>query len=95
MVLQLAVGVGRLVISGSFYSVLPVQVYMLSVVTLYTFPALEGVHGSWKTLFACLLQLSFPKGLSSAPGRPRVPPMSPVVFDVKLLYIPGLEEDEE
>lgn len=33
--------------------------------------------------------LAFVKGLSSAPGRPRVPPLSPVVFDVKLVYIPG------
>ncbi|XP_020217426.1 peptidyl-prolyl cis-trans isomerase FKBP16-3, chloroplastic [Cajanus cajan] len=39
--------------------------------------------------------LAFPKGLTSAPGRPRVPPSSPVVFDVSLEYIPGLEVDEE
>ncbi|CAL5220800.1 g2873 [Coccomyxa viridis] len=39
--------------------------------------------------------LSFPKGLPSGPGRPRVPPASPVVFDVQLLYIPGLEADDE
>lgn len=39
--------------------------------------------------------LSFPKGLPSGPGRPRVPPASPVVFDVQLLYIPGLDSDEE
>ena len=36
-------------------------------------------------------ELAFPKGLASAPGRPRISPFSPVVFDVKLLYIPGLE----
>ena len=36
-------------------------------------------------------ELAFPKGLASAPGRPRIAPYSPVVFDVKLLYIPGLE----
>ena len=41
------------------------------------------------------LQLAFPKGLSAAAGRPRVPPSSPVVFDVQLLYIPGLEVDED
>ena len=35
--------------------------------------------------------MAFPKGLASAPGRPRISPFSPVVFDVKLLYIPGLE----
>ena len=39
--------------------------------------------------------LAFPKGLPSGPGRPRVPPASPVVFDVELLYIPGLDSDEE
>jgi len=35
--------------------------------------------------------LAFPKGLASAPGRPKIAPNSPVVFDVKLLYIPGLD----
>ncbi|XP_015869208.2 peptidyl-prolyl cis-trans isomerase FKBP16-3, chloroplastic [Ziziphus jujuba] len=39
--------------------------------------------------------LAFPKGLTSAPGRPRVAPSSPVIFDVSLEYIPGLEEEEE
>ncbi|KAL9237514.1 hypothetical protein vseg_012052 [Gypsophila vaccaria] len=39
--------------------------------------------------------LAFPKGLTSAPGRPRVAPSSPVIFDVSLEYIPGLETDEE
>ncbi|KAG8087803.1 hypothetical protein GUJ93_ZPchr0010g10799 [Zizania palustris] len=37
--------------------------------------------------------LAFPKGLTSAPGRPRVPPSSPIVFDVNLLYIPGLDDE--
>ncbi|XP_057456321.1 peptidyl-prolyl cis-trans isomerase FKBP16-3, chloroplastic isoform X2 [Lotus japonicus] len=37
--------------------------------------------------------LAFPKGLISAPGRPRVAPSSPVIFDVSLEYIPGLELD--
>uniref|UniRef100_A0A0E0LXH7 peptidylprolyl isomerase n=1 Tax=Oryza punctata TaxID=4537 RepID=A0A0E0LXH7_ORYPU len=37
--------------------------------------------------------LAFPKGLTSAPGRPRVPPSSPVMFDVNLLYIPGLDDE--
>ena len=36
-------------------------------------------------------ELAFPKGLASAPGRPRIAPFSPVVFDVKLIYIPGME----
>ncbi|KAJ1410467.1 FKBP-type peptidyl-prolyl cis-trans isomerase domain [Sesbania bispinosa] len=39
--------------------------------------------------------LAFPKGLTSAPGRPRVAPSSPVVFDVSLEYIPGLELEDE
>ncbi|KAM5554175.1 peptidyl-prolyl cis-trans isomerase FKBP16-3, chloroplastic [Rosa sericea] len=39
--------------------------------------------------------LAFPKGLTSAPGRPRVAPSSPVVFDVSLEYVPGLEIEEE
>ncbi|CAN8286629.1 unnamed protein product [Cochlearia groenlandica] len=39
--------------------------------------------------------LAFPKGLVSAPGRPRVAPNSPVVFDVSLEYIPGLDSEEE
>uniref|UniRef100_A0A0F7CZ28 peptidylprolyl isomerase n=1 Tax=Francoa sonchifolia TaxID=23250 RepID=A0A0F7CZ28_9ROSI len=39
--------------------------------------------------------LAFPKGLTSAPGRPRVGPNSAVIFDVSLEYIPGLEMDEE
>ncbi len=38
--------------------------------------------------------LSFPNGLKAAAGRPSVPPASPVMFDVQLLYIPGLEDDE-
>lgn len=37
--------------------------------------------------------LAFPKGLKAAAGRPSVPPSSPVVFDVQLLYIPGLEDE--
>lgn len=39
-------------------------------------------------------ELSFPKGLPSGPGRPRVPPASPVIFDVQLLYIPGLSDED-
>lgn len=40
-------------------------------------------------------ELAFPKGLPSAAGRPRVAPSSPVIFDVQLLYIPGLTDPEE
>lgn len=39
--------------------------------------------------------LAFPKGLPAAAGRPRVPPASPVIFDVQLLYIPGFDVDDE
>ena len=38
--------------------------------------------------------LAFPNGLPSAPGRPRVMPAAPVVFDVALRYIPGLDDLE-
>lgn len=40
-------------------------------------------------------ELAFPKGLPSAAGRPRVPPGSPVVFDVQLVYIPGLSDADD
>lgn len=40
-------------------------------------------------------ELSFPKGLPSAPGRPRVAPGAAVIFDVQLLYVPGLELEDE
>ena len=33
--------------------------------------------------------LAFPKSIKAAAGRPTVPANSPLVFDVKLLYIPG------
>ncbi|KIZ03762.1 hypothetical protein MNEG_4197 [Monoraphidium neglectum] len=37
--------------------------------------------------------LSFPKSLKAAAGRPTVPANSPVIFDVSLLYIPGLDDE--
>lgn len=37
--------------------------------------------------------LAFPNGLPAGPGRPRVPPSSPVVFDVQLLYVPGVDDE--
>jgi len=40
-------------------------------------------------------ELGFPKGLASGPGRPRVPPKSPLIFDVKLVYLPGLQDADE
>lgn len=39
--------------------------------------------------------LAFPKGLPSSPGTPRVPPLTDVVFDLQLVYIPGLDDDGE
>lgn len=37
--------------------------------------------------------LSFPNGLPSGPGRPRVPPNSPLIWDVQLLLVPGLDDE--
>lgn len=39
-------------------------------------------------------ELSFPKGLPPAPGRPRLPPYSPCMFDVQLLYVPGFDLED-
>lgn len=39
--------------------------------------------------------LAFPKGLKAAAGRASVPPASPVMFDVKMVYIPGMDVDDE
>ena len=33
--------------------------------------------------------LGFPKGLASSAGKPRIPPASPLIFDVELVYCPG------
>jgi hypothetical protein len=40
-------------------------------------------------------QPTFPKGLGAAAGRPRVAPSTPVLFDVQLLYIPGVSDFDE
>jgi peptidylprolyl isomerase len=40
-------------------------------------------------------ELAYPKGLAAAPGRPVIPPRSPLQFDVWLRYVPGLEEEQE
>jgi peptidylprolyl isomerase len=45
--------------------------------------------------FLLVWQLAFPKGLSAAAGRPRVAPSTPVIFDVQLLYIPGVSDFDE
>ncbi|GMH36343.1 hypothetical protein BSKO_04211 [Bryopsis sp. KO-2023] len=39
--------------------------------------------------------LAFAKPLASAPGRARVLANTPVIFDVQLLYIPGVDVDDE
>jgi peptidylprolyl isomerase len=39
-------------------------------------------------------ELAFPKPLRAAAGRPSVPANSPMIFDVQLLYIPGLDMEE-
>jgi peptidylprolyl isomerase len=36
-------------------------------------------------------ELSYQSGLKAAPGQPAVPPRSPLMFDVQLLLVPGLE----
>lgn len=40
-------------------------------------------------------ELSYPQGLKAAPGTPAVPARSPVIFDVALLLVPGLEKEEQ
>jgi hypothetical protein len=40
-------------------------------------------------------QLAFPKGLGATAGRPRVAPSTPVIFDIQLLYIPGVSDFDE
>jgi peptidylprolyl isomerase len=39
--------------------------------------------------------LAFDKNLKAAAGRPSVPANSPIIFDVELLYIPGMETEDE
>ncbi|QDZ19780.1 FKBP-type peptidyl-prolyl cis-trans isomerase [Chloropicon primus] len=36
-------------------------------------------------------ELSFQQRLASAPGRPAVPAESPIIVDINLLYVPGLD----
>jgi hypothetical protein len=40
-------------------------------------------------------QLAFPEGLGAAAGIPRVAPSTPVIFDVQLLYTPGVSDFDE
>jgi peptidylprolyl isomerase len=40
-------------------------------------------------------QLAFPKGLHAIAGRPRAAPSTLVMFDVQLLYIPGVSDFDE
>lgn len=43
----------------------------------------------------CPGNLSYTTGLRSAPGQPAVPAKTPVIFDVELLLVPGLDEEPE
>ena len=38
-------------------------------------------------------ELGFPKGIPAAAGRPRLPPLSPTIWDVQLLIVPGLDDE--
>eukprot|EP00471_Norrisiella_sphaerica_P000794 CAMPEP_0184487776 /NCGR_PEP_ID=MMETSP0113_2-20130426/10329_1 /TAXON_ID=91329 /ORGANISM="Norrisiella sphaerica, Strain BC52" /LENGTH=176 /DNA_ID=CAMNT_0026870181 /DNA_START=218 /DNA_END=748 /DNA_ORIENTATION=+ len=40
-------------------------------------------------------KLAFPNGVKAKPGTPSVPPGSPVIADVQLIYIPGIDDDLE
>ncbi len=54
-----------------------------------------SVGSALMTRSLLIWQLAFPKGLGAAAGRPRVAPNTPVVFDVQLLYIPGVSDFDE
>ena len=53
------------------------------------FPKGSGI-GAGKLIFSFILAIGVTRVFCSQ-GRPRISAFSPVVFDVKLLYIPGLE----
>jgi peptidylprolyl isomerase len=40
-------------------------------------------------------QLAFPKGLGATTGIPRATLGTPIIFDVQLLYIPGVSDFDE
>jgi peptidylprolyl isomerase len=47
------------------------------------------------TRSSLIWQLAFPEGLGAAVRIPRVAPNTPVIFDVQLLYTPGVSDFDE
>ncbi len=47
------------------------------------------------TRSSLIWQLAFPEGLGAAVRIPRVAPNTPVIFDVQLLYVPGVSDFDE
>ncbi len=62
----------------------------MSVVTWIHYNMWISVGSASTMRLSLIWQLAFPKGLGAAAGRPRVAPRTPVIFDVLLLYIPGV-----
>ncbi len=56
---------------------------------------LQSVGSALMTRLSLIWQLAFPKGLGATAGRPRVAPSIPVIFDVQLLYVPGVSDFDE
>jgi peptidylprolyl isomerase len=54
-----------------------------------------SVGSALMTRSLLIWQLTFPKGLGATAGRPRVAPSTLVIFDVQLLYIPGVLDFDE
>jgi hypothetical protein len=54
-----------------------------------------SVGSALMTRSLLIWQLAFPKGLGAVAGRPRVAPNTPIIFDVQLLYIPGVSDFDE
>ncbi len=51
-----------------------------------------SVGSALMTRSSLIWQLAFPEGLGAAAGILRVAPSTPVIFDVQLLYIPGVSD---
>ncbi len=56
---------------------------------------LQRVGSALMTRSSLIWQLAFPKGLGATAGRPRVARSTPVIFDVQLLYVPGVSDFDE
>ncbi len=54
-----------------------------------------SVGSALMTRSLLIWQLAFPKGLGAAVGRPKVATSTPVIFNVQLLYIPGVSDFDE